>query len=171
MKTCVQKKDEPPPDPAYSRIWIHIAQEGLSRCPCSSLQLASCNHRKFHILACAFGTKFPVEYALSCSKGSFLSNRHNEIRDMTANQFIQICNYVCITGEALTSSFSNAQDGARLDIAINRFWSGQLERTSFDVRVFNPCAPNRTATERMNLRRSENANSMRGKSNMPLLLF
>jgi len=46
-----------------------------------------------------------------------------------------------LTGEALTGSSSNTQDGARLDIATNGFWGGRFERTYFDVRVFNPHAP------------------------------
>ena len=46
-----------------------------------------------------------------------------------------------ITGEVLTGATSNAQNGARLDIAANGFWGGQFERTYFDVRVFNPHAP------------------------------
>ena len=46
-----------------------------------------------------------------------------------------------ITGEVLADASSNAQDGARLDIAANGFWGGRFERTFFDVRVFNPHAP------------------------------
>ena len=83
---------------------------------------------------CACGVKFSVEHALSCSKGGFPSIRHNEIRDLTANLLTEVCNDVCIKqdlqpidGEVLTASFSNTQDGARLDIAANGFWGGQFE--------------------------------------------
>ena len=76
------------------------------------------------------------------------SIRHNEIRDLTANLLIEVCSDVCIepnlqsiTGEALTGATSNAQDGARLNIAANGFWGGQFERTFFEVRIFNPHAP------------------------------
>ena len=31
-------------------------------------------------------------------------------------------------------------EGARLDVAMNSFWSGRYDRTFVDVRVFNPCA-------------------------------
>ena len=41
----------------------------------------------------------------------------------------------------LHGSSANIQDGARLDIAANGVWGGRLERTNFDVRVFNPIAP------------------------------
>ena len=98
--------------------------------------------------ACTCGTKFSVEHALSCPKGGFPSIRHNEIRDLTANLLTEVCNDVCIepdlqpiTGEVLAGASSNAQDGARLDIAANGFWGGRFERTFFDVRVFNPHAP------------------------------
>ena len=46
-----------------------------------------------------------------------------------------------LTGEALTRATSNTADGARLDIAVNRFWGGCFERTFLDVRIFNPYAP------------------------------
>ena len=77
---------------------------------------------------CACGTKFSVEHALSCPRGGFPSIQHNEIRDVTADLLTEVCNDVCIepdlqplTGEALTGSSSNTQDGARLDIAANGF--------------------------------------------------
>ena len=41
----------------------------------------------------------------------------------------------------LAGASSNAQDGARLDIAANGFWGGRFERIFFDVRVFNPHVP------------------------------
>ena len=60
----------------------------------------------------------------------------------------EVCNDVCIepclqplSGETLNGASSNAQDGARLDIAASGFWGRRFERTYFDVRVFNPLAP------------------------------
>ena len=107
------------------------------------------NWQPLHVpSSCGCGTKFSVEHALSCPKGGFPSIRHNEIRDLTANLLIEVCNDVCIepdlqpiTGETLAGATSNAQDGARLDIAANGFWGGRFERTYFDVRIFNPYAP------------------------------
>ena len=85
---------------------------------------------------CGCGAKFSVEHALSCPKGGFPSIRHNEIRDLTANLLTEVCSDVCIepdlqpiTGEVLIGATSNAQDGARLDIAANGFWGGRFERT------------------------------------------
>ena len=97
---------------------------------------------------CDCGTKLSIEHALSCPKGGFPSIRHNEIRDLTANLLTEVCYDICIepdlqpiNGVALTGSSSNTQDGARLHITANGFWKGRYERTSFDVRIFNPHAP------------------------------
>ena len=99
-------------------------------------------------IACACGSKFSVEHALSCAKGGFPSIRHNEIRNMTATLLTEVCHDVCIEpglqpvpSEALTGATANHQDGARLDIAASGFWGGTYERTLLDVRVFNPHAP------------------------------
>ena len=98
--------------------------------------------------SCPCGKPFSVEHALSCPKGGFPTLRHNEIRDLTANLLSEVCHNVStephlqpVTGESLAFATSNAQDGARLDIAANGFWGGRFERTFFDVKVFNPFAP------------------------------
>ena len=58
----------------------------------------------------------------------------NEIRDLTTDFLTEVYNDVCIepklqplTGEALTGVTSNAQDGARFDIATNGFWEASLK--------------------------------------------
>ena len=87
-----------------------------------------------------------MDYALSCKKGGFISLRHNQIRDLTANLLKTICHDVLIeptlqqlTGESLHERTANITDDARLDIAARGFWiSGQ--RAFFDIRVFNPMA-------------------------------
>ena len=102
---------------------------------------------------CDCGNSFSVEHALSCARGGFPSIRHNEIRDLTAALLTEVCHDVCIepelrpiSEEALSGSTSNAQVGARLDIAANGVWGGTFERTFFDVRVFNPYAPSNRTT-------------------------
>ena len=97
---------------------------------------------------CDCGNSFSVEHALSCARGGFPTIRHNGIRDLTANLLTEVCNDVCIepdlqavTTEHLTGATANSQDGARLDISANGVWGGRLEKTYFDVRVFNPHAP------------------------------
>ena len=44
---------------------------------------------------CACGTSFDVPHAFSCKKGGFVVNRHNELRDLTANLLDEVCNDVC----------------------------------------------------------------------------
>ena len=46
-----------------------------------------------------------------------------------------------MTGEVFSNATAIFEDGARLNIAANRFWGGRFERAFFDVRVFNPLAP------------------------------
>ena len=85
-------------------------------------------------------------HALSCKKGGFISLRHNQIRDLTANLLKTICHDVLIeptlqqlTGESLHERTANITHDACLDIAARGFWiSGQ--RAFFDIRVFNPMA-------------------------------
>ena len=83
-------------------------------------------------LRCDCGTKFSVEHALSCSKGGFPSNRHN---DITANLLSEVCSDVTLepelqllTGETLSGACANTQDGARLDIAAHGLWGGRFEK-------------------------------------------
>ena len=84
-----------------------------------------------------------LDHALSCKKGGFISLRHNQIRDLTANLLKTICHDVLIeptlqqlTRESLHERTANITDDARLDIATRGFWiSGQ--RAFFDIRVFN----------------------------------
>ena len=97
---------------------------------------------------CVCGTNFSTEHALSCPKAGFPTIRHNEIHDLTASLMTEACNDVQfepdlqpLTGEQLTYTTANVEDGARLDIAANGFWSGRYERTFIDVRIFNPLAP------------------------------
>ena len=60
----------------------------------------------------------------------------SEIYIVTADFLTQVCSDVCIepelqpmTGEILSNATSNAQDGARLDVAAYGFWGGSFERT------------------------------------------
>jgi len=99
---------------------------------------------------CICGTSFFIKHALSCAKGGFPSIRHNEVRDLTATLLTEVCNDVCIepelqpvTDEELTGSTAISQAGACLDIAANDVWGGTLERTYFDVRIFNHYAPSK----------------------------
>ena len=89
-----------------------------------------------------------MEHVLSCPKGGYPSIRHNEVRDLTAKLMTEVCHDVCVeptlqpvTGEVFSNATAISEDGTRLDIAANGFWGGRFERAFFDVRVFNPLAP------------------------------
>ena len=78
-----------------------------------------------------------------------LSIRHNDIRDLTARLLTEVCPNVAIepdlqplSGETLSLRTSNSEDGARLDMSAQGFWGDRHERAFFDVRLFNPLAPN-----------------------------
>ena len=48
--------------------------------------------------------------------------------------------------ETFQKKTTNVQDGARLDIAMNGFWSGHHERCYTDNRVFSPLASSNCGT-------------------------
>ena len=74
---------------------------------------------------CVCGTRFTMDHALSsCKKGGFITLRHNQIRDLTANLLKIIYHEVLIettlqqlTGESLHETTSNITDEVRVDIA------------------------------------------------------
>ena len=68
------------------------------------------------------GDVFNVDHATVCRRGGFITQRHNELRDLEADMLSMVCNDVEIepvlqelTGESLPSGASRAPD-ARLDI-------------------------------------------------------
>ncbi len=94
---------------------------------------------------CVCDQKFTIEHALSCHRGGFPSIRHNEVRDITAELFTEVCHRVGtepllqpVTKEQLAYKSANREDGARLDVVAENFWGRDKQRAFFDVRVFNP---------------------------------
>ena len=45
---------------------------------------------------CICGNKFEAEHALSCKRGGFMIQRHNELRDFTASLLTEVCHNVAI---------------------------------------------------------------------------
>ena len=45
---------------------------------------------------CACGGNFDITHALTCKKGGFICQRHNEIRDITADMLSEVCEDVCV---------------------------------------------------------------------------
>ena len=77
---------------------------------------------------CVCGAAFNINHALSCPKGGFISLRHNEVRDFTAELISEVCKDVRtepvlqdITGEEFPPS-SITTDDARVDVAARGFW-------------------------------------------------
>jgi hypothetical protein len=96
---------------------------------------------------CVCGKQFSIEHAMSCIKGGYIHQRHDEIRDLLTHISKEISKDVeCephlqpLTGENLENCGNNISDEARLDFSVRGFWQ-RGQRAFFDVRVFNPFAP------------------------------
>ena len=95
---------------------------------------------------CVCGMSFDIQHAFSCPKGGLVINRHNELRDTTAEILKEVSPVVVIepsltplTGEQLDYKSSNKADHARADVSVKDFWiKGQVAFS--DIRVFNPLA-------------------------------
>ena len=79
---------------------------------------------------CSCGTAFSTDHAIICPKGGFPTIRHNELRDVTASLFSEVCHNVAteprlqpLSGESLTHRTAITSDDARLDIRARGFWS------------------------------------------------
>ena len=71
--------------------------------------------------------------------------RHREVRDITADLLTEVCHGVGtephlqpVTEEQFTHRTANREEGARLDIVAENFWSRDRQRSFVNVRVFNP---------------------------------
>ena len=93
--------------------------------------------------SCVCGSRFDVPHALSCKRGGFVTLRHNEVRNITANLLSEVCTDVKIEpmlaemeGELIHERTGNRSRESRLDVSAVNFWvTGQ--RAFFDIRVFD----------------------------------
>ena len=92
---------------------------------------------------CVCGHGLTIEHALNCKCGGFLSIRHNELRDITAD-LTEVCHNVLIeppllplNGESLYHQTAITEDNVKDDIAMSDFWFS-CQRFFLDVHVFNP---------------------------------
>ena len=95
---------------------------------------------------CVCDANFSVEHALNCKKGGFISTRHNDVRNFTAELLSEVCNDVAVepmltplTGENLKYRTANRKDDARVDVSARGVWI-RGSKAYFDVQVFNPLA-------------------------------
>ena len=96
---------------------------------------------------CVCGDQFSVEHGLKCLKGGFITQRHNELRDLTGDLLSEICKDVTLeppleplTGELLKYKTAKAEDDAHPDVSARGFWV-RGQRAFFDIKVFSPSAP------------------------------
>ena len=85
------------------------------------------------------------DHSMICKLGGFITQRHNELRDLEAEFLSMACSDVeiepvlqDISGEHLNRGSNKAQ-GARLDIHARGFWE-RHRSAFFDVRVCHPNA-------------------------------
>ena len=95
---------------------------------------------------CVCNQSYSVEHALNCKRGGFISTRHNEVRDFTAELLSETCSDVSVeplltplTGEIFQYKTANRDDHARLDVSARDVWI-RGGKAYFDVKVFNPLA-------------------------------
>ena len=87
---------------------------------------------------CACSHNNSVEHALSCKLGGFISLRHNELRDLTAELLTEICKDV--SKEPALSNLTDTEEELRADVSARGLWQ-PMQRAFIDVRVFHPFAP------------------------------
>ena len=84
---------------------------------------------------------------MKCKKGGLIIQRHNELRDLTADLLAEVCRDVAIeppleplTGELLRYKTAKTADDAHPDVSARGFWL-RGQRAFFDIKVFSPSAP------------------------------
>ena len=90
---------------------------------------------------CPCGERFNVTHALSCKKGGFVSQRHDNTRDLLTNLLDKVCvdveaepHLIPVTGERMQLRTANTNDDSRLDIKAKGFWR-RGQTAFFDIRI------------------------------------
>lgn len=90
---------------------------------------------------CPCGERFDVTHALSCKKGGFVSQRHDNTRDLLTLLLDKVCtdveaepHLIPVTGEQMTLKSANTKDESRLDIKAKGFWQ-RGQTAFFDIRI------------------------------------
>ena len=82
--------------------------------------------------------KYNIDHALTYKTGGFVTLRHKEIVNVTADMLSTLCKDV--RKEPTLSITLDSNDELRADISVCSFWQ-RLQRAFVDVRVFYPFAP------------------------------
>ena len=124
---------------------------------------------------CICGAQDDVQHALSC-KGSFVTLRHNHIRNITAELLSQVTKDVKIdpvpqslslTGEIFKQQTANTSHDAQLDISAWGFWT-KYHMAFFNVRIFGTNAK-RYSTQSCQICYNNNEKEKRSQYNMRVL--
>ena len=90
---------------------------------------------------CPCGQKFDVTHALSCKKGGFVNERHDNIKNTLTSLLTKVCldvesepHLIPVTNELFVKKTANTSEEARLDIKAKGFWQ-RGQTAFFDVRV------------------------------------
>ena len=90
---------------------------------------------------CSCGVKLDYQHCMSCKKGGFVTMRHNDVRDLTANILKAVLNDVEVepqllplTGEKLQYQTAIRGDEARLVIRARGLWE-RGQQAFLNVRV------------------------------------
>ncbi|CAM1322556.1 Uncharacterised protein r2_g3110 [Pycnogonum litorale] len=99
---------------------------------------------------CVCSEPFNTQHALSCKKGGFINQRHNQLRDFTTSLLNEVCTDVKseptlqpLSGESYGHRTANTTDEARLDISARGFWIVG-RRAFFDIRGYMTRTPGAT---------------------------
>ena len=90
---------------------------------------------------CACEQNFSVDHALSCKKGGFVAQRHDNVRDLLIRCLAKVSrnvesepHMIPLDNETFSLKTANTSEEARLDIKVGGFWSRGVN-AFFDVRV------------------------------------
>ena len=97
---------------------------------------------------CPCGKLFNVTHALSCKKGGFVNERHDNVKNILTGLLSRVCRDVesephlmSLTNEQFSKRSANLSDEARLDIKAKSFWQ-RGQTAFFDVRITHVNAAN-----------------------------
>ena len=72
---------------------------------------------------CPCGSKFDIKHNMSCKKGGFVTNRHNNLKDLTTKILSEVrsdteteSKVVPLSGEDPRNQIGNRSNKARLDV-------------------------------------------------------
>ena len=89
---------------------------------------------------CFCSANIDVQHAMSCKRGGFVTIRHNDLRDLTANLLSNVSNDVeiepkllLVTGENFSNRTMYTRTEARLDIRSRGFWV-RGQQAFFDIK-------------------------------------